>query len=190
MTALGRHPNLLIGLLLAVVAVLVLIAIVGLGAPATQVPNGAPGVVAPVPVAAPTPTPTPPPVVSVPEKGPVALESLSTFEIEPGVTADCGRIDRAACEQAITLAKSGSEGDIVGTTLIVVDDSCPPATECDPHLPFDSIVVFVTAGGDTTGWYAYHVVATDASVPQKAERWQAEIPAHIVDRIRAALATP
>ena len=190
MTALGRHPNLLIGLLLAVVAVLVLIAIVGLGAPATQVPNGAPGVVAPVPVAAPTPTPTPPPVVSVPEKGPVALESLSTFEIEPGVTADCGRIDRAACEQAITLAKSGNEGDIVGTTLIVVDDSCPPATECDPHLPFDAIVVFVTAGGDTTGWYAYHVVATDASVPQKAERWQAEIPAHIVERIRAALATP
>ena len=84
----------------------------------------------------------------------------------------------------------GNEGDIVGTTLIVVDDSCPPATECDPHLPFDAIVVFVTAGGDTTGWYAYRVVATDTSVPEKAERWQNDIHAHIVDRIRAALATP
>jgi hypothetical protein len=188
-TLFGRHPNLLIALLLMVVAVLVIVAIVGLGAPATQVPNGAIGDVPPVPAAAPTPTPTPPPV-SVPEKSPVAVESPSTFEMEPGVMADCGRIDRAACEQAITLAKSGNEGDIVGTTLIVVDDSCPPATECDPHLPFDAIVVFVTAGGDTTGWYAYHVVATDATVPEKAERWQAEIPAHIVDRIRAALATP
>jgi hypothetical protein len=49
--------------------------------------------------------------------------------------------------------------------------------------------VFVTAGGDTTGWYAYHVVATDRSVPQKTERLQDEIPPHIVDRIRAALAT-
>lgn len=71
-----------------------------------------------------------------------------------------------------------------------MDDSCPPATECDPHLPFDAIVVFVTAGGDTTGWYAYRVVATDTSVPEKAERWQNDIHAHIVDRIRAALATP
>ena len=96
----------------------------------------------------------------------------------------------AACQQAIALARSGNEADIAGATLIVVDDTCPPATECDPHLPFDAIVVFVTAGGDTTGWYAYHVVATDTGVPEKAERWEDEIPQHIVDRIRAALATP
>jgi hypothetical protein len=57
-------------------------------------------------------------------------------------------------------------------------------------LPFDAIVVFVTAGGDTTGWYAYRVVVTDTSVPERAEPWQDDIPAHIVDRIRAALATP
>jgi hypothetical protein len=120
----------------------------------------------------------------------VAVESFSTFEIEPGAMADCGRIDRAACEQAITLAKTGNEGDIVGTTLIVADDTCPPATECDPPLPFDAIVVFVTAGGDTTGWYAYNVVTSDPSIPAKAERWQDDIPQHIVDRIRAALATP
>src|SRR6185369_11569821 len=124
------------------------------------------------------------PDVSVPDKDPVALESPSTFEIEPGVKVDCGRIGRAACEQAFTLAKTGNEGDIVGATLIVVDDSCPPATECDPHLPFDAIVVFVTAGGDTTGWYAYQVVGTDPTKPEKAERWQDEMPAHIVDRIR------
>ena len=120
----------------------------------------------------------------------MAQASPSTFEIEPGVKADCGRIDRAACQQAITLAKTGNEGDIVGTTLIVVDDACPPASECDPPVPFSAFVVFVTAGGDTTGWYAYRVVATDTSVPEKAERWQDDIPAHIVDRIRAALATP
>jgi hypothetical protein len=71
-----------------------------------------------------------------------------------------------------------------------MDDTCPPKALCDRFFPFDSMVVFVTAGGDTTGWYAYHVTGTDARVPEKAERWQDEIPRHIVDRIRAALATP
>jgi hypothetical protein len=184
----GRHENLPIGLLLAGVVALVIVAIVGLGAPATAVPT-APLGVGSNPVPAVTATPTPRPVVSIPES-PVALESPAGFEIEPGVIADCGRIDRAACEQAIKLARAGNERDIVGTTLIVGDETCPPATECDPPLPFDAIVVFVTAGGDTTGWYAYQVVRTDASGPEKAKRWQDEIPAHIVDRIRAALATP
>ena len=190
MTVRERRQNLLIGLLLALVIALVIVAIVGLGAPATQVPNGAIGVPQPVPFAEPTPTPTPPPVVSVPEKVPVAQASPSTFEIEPGVKADWGRIDRAACQQAITLAKTGNEGDIVGTTLIVVDDACPPASECDPPVPFSAFVVFVTAGGDTTGWYPYYVLATDPNVPAKAERWQNDIPPHIFDRIRAAVATP
>ena len=189
MTGLERRQNLLIGLLLALVIALVIVAIVGLGAPATQVPNGEIGVARPVPFAAPTPTPTPPPV-PVPEESSVAPESPLTFEITPGVVADCGRVDRALCEQAIASARAGNEGDLVGTTLIVVDDACPPATECDPALPFDAIVVFVTAGGDTTGCYAYHVVGTDAAKPEKAERWQDDIPQHIADRIRAALATP
>ena len=187
MTALGRHPNLLVGLLLAVVGVLVIAAVVGLGAPVTPVPN-APIGIAPTPVPPPTPTPTPPPVAAVPED-PVAPESPSVFEIAPGVNADCGRIGRDDCEKAITLARAGNEGDIVGTTLIVVDDTCPPATECDPPVPFDAIVVFATAGGDTTGWYAYHVFEL-ADEPMTTERWQNEIPPHIVDRIRAALATP
>ncbi len=189
MTAFGRRQTLLIGLLIALVVALLIVAVTQLGAPVTPVPNGAIGGAKPVPLVAPTPTPTPPPVPSVVE-GPVAQESPSTFEIEPGVVADCGRIDRLVCEQAVTLARAGDEGDLVGTTLIVVDDSCAPATECDPHLPIDALVVFVTAGGDTTGWYAYRVVGTDAAKPEKAERWQDEVPAHIVDRIRAALATP
>ena len=187
MTSLGRHPNVLIGLLLAAVAVLVIVAVVALGAPGAPLPSAPIGLVS-TPDAAVTPAPTPPPVASVPED-PVAPESPTTFQIAPGVLANCGRISLDACEHAITLARVGNEGDIVGTTLIVVDDTCPPATECDPPLPFDAVVVFVTAGGDTTGWYAYHVVATDASVPEKAVRWQDEIPRHIVDRIRAALAT-
>ena len=191
-TALGRHPNLLIGLLLAVVAVLVIVAIVGLGAPATQVPKGAIGRrVGPVPLAEPTPTPTPPPVATVPEKGPVALESLSTFEIEPGVMAECGRIDRAACEQAITLARAGNEGDIVGTTLIVVDDSLPAGDRVRPARCRSMLIVaFVTAGGDTTGWYVYHVVATDPAFRRRQIAGRTRSPQHIVDRIRAALATP
>lgn len=189
MTSLGRHPNLLIGLLLAVVAVLVIVAVIGLGAPPTPPPNPPIGAVAdPAPAVAATPTPTPAPV-SVAED-PVAPESPAIFEIAPGVRADCGQIGRAACEQAIALARAGNEGDIVGTTLIVVDDICAPDVMCDRMFPFDSIVVFVTAGGDTTGWYAYHVVGTDAGVPEKAERWQDQIPSHIEARIRAALATP
>jgi hypothetical protein len=51
-------------------------------------------------------------------------------EIAPGVMADCGRIEPAACERAIALARAGNEADLVGTRLIVVDDTCPPATEC------------------------------------------------------------
>ena len=179
MTRLGRHPNVLIGLLLAAVAVLVVVAVAGLGAPPT--PPNAPTSLASGPVPAVAATPTPPPVVSVPE-------SPSITEIAPGVMADCGRIGPEACAKAIALARAGNEADLVGTTLIVVDDTCPPPAICDRFFGFDSIVVFVTAGGDTTGWIAYHVVGTDARVPEKAERWLEEVPRHIEERIRAALA--
>ncbi len=180
MNSVGRHPNIVIGLLLAAVAVLVIVAVVALGTPAAPVPNAAIGVATPVPAV--TATPTPAPVVSAPE-------SPSTTEIAPGVLADCGRIGPAACEQAIALARVGNEADLVGTTLVVVDDICAPQVMCDRMFAFDSIVVFVTAGGDTTGWYAFHVVGLD-DVPTQAERWQDEVPHHIVERIRAALATP
>jgi hypothetical protein len=116
-------------------------------------------------------------------------------EIAPGVMADCGRIEPAACERSIALARAGNEADLVGTTLIVVDDPCPPPagshiTICDGFYAFSAIVVFATAGGDTTGWYAYYAFGHDPGVPTQAERSQDQIPPHIVDRIRAALATP
>jgi hypothetical protein len=123
-----------------------------------------------------------------PSPAPTPDQSPAMFEIEPGVMADCGRIAPAACEQAIALARAGNEADLVGTTLIVVDDTCPPGGMCDRMYPFDTIVVFVTAGADTTGWYASHVFGLDAKVPTAAERWQADIPSHIIARVRAALA--
>ena len=186
MTASSRPPNLLIGILIATAAVFVIVAITTLGAPPAQ-HQTAPVGMSFGPIPAVTPTPTPPPV-AVPESV-VVPESPSLAEIAPGVMADCGRIGPEACEKAIALARAGNEGDLVGTTLIVVDDTCPPPAICDRQFPFDSIVVFVTAGGDTTGWYAYHVVGTDARVPEKAERWLEEVPRHIEERIRAALAS-
>jgi len=181
MNALGRQPNVLIGILLAVVVVLAIVAIVGLGAPPAATdptPSAAPGSVAAA-TSLPASSPIPP----------SAPESPSTTEIAPGVLADCGRIAPVACEQAIALARAGNEADLVGTTHIVVDDICPPEVMCDRMFPFDSIVVFVTAGGDTTGWLAYHVVGL-GDMPTQAERWWEEVPRHIEARIRAALATP
>jgi hypothetical protein len=105
------------------------------------------------------------------------------------VVVDCGRIAPDACAKAIELARTGNEADLVGTTRIALDDTCPPAAQCDRQFPFDIIVVFATAGGDTTGWYAYHVFGR-GDVPTDAEPWTAEIPAHIVDRLRALQPAP
>jgi hypothetical protein len=104
--------------------------------------------------------------------------------------ADCGRIEPAACERSIALVRASDEPGLGGATLIVVDDICAPGVMCDRMYPFDSIVVFVTAGGDTTGWYVFHAFGLDAKVPTQAERWWEEVPHHIEARIRAALATP
>jgi hypothetical protein len=180
--AVGRHPNVLIGLLLAIVAVLVVVAVIGLWAPAAPRPNAA-GIATPAPAVA--GAATAPPAVAVPE----APESPPPIEIAPGVVADCGRIARVACEHAINMARAGNEADLAPTTLIVVDDVCAPEVECDRMFPFDVIVVFVTAGADTTGWYAFHVVGP-GDTPTGAERWPDEIPPHIVDRIWAAMDTP
>ena len=181
MNAVGRHPNILIGILLAAVVVLAFVALVGLGAPAAATD--------PTPSTASASEPAPP-SSPVPPAIPVsAPESPAITEIAPGVLADCGRIEPVACEKAIALARTGNEADLVGTTLIVVDDICAPEVMCDRMFQFDTIVVFVTAGGDTTGWYAYHVVGL-GDMPTQAERWQEEVPRHLEARIRAALATP
>ena len=95
------------------------------------------------------------------------------------------RADRARpCAKAIALARAGHEAEVAGATRIVVDDTCPPPALCDRLYPFDSIVVFVTGGADTTGWYAFHVFGLKDNVPTKAARWPTEPPAHIVQRLR------
>ena len=101
------------------------------------------------------------------------------------------RTERARClRAAIALARAGNEAALRGTTHIVVDDICAPEVLCDRMYPFDSMVVFITAGADTTGWIAFHAFGRDARMPTDAEPWPDEIPAHVVDRIRAALAAP
>jgi hypothetical protein len=100
-----------------------------------------------------------------------------------GPLVDCGRLVVAACEQAIALARVGHESELATASRIVADDSCQPSVACDRLYPFDSIVVFVTAGADTTGWYSFHVTGLEDSVPTKAEPWLSDLPAHIVQRL-------
>ena len=115
----------------------------------------------------------------VPEVGFVALGSSAT---SPGPTVsvmpasagpslaptppadgvDCGRIARAACMQAIALARD--ETEVKGASLIVVDDTCPPPSVCDRQYPFDSIVVFAVTG-DTTSWHAIPRLRAAARCP-------------------------
>jgi hypothetical protein len=178
----GRRKDLAIGVLIAAIAVLVFVAVAGLG--------GAPVATEPTPSGATAPVPATKPAVASSSTPTAAPASPSMKEIAPGVMADCGRIEPAACERSIALARAGNEADVGSATLVVVDDLCAPDVMCDRMFPFDSVVVFVTAGGDTTGWYAFHAFGLDASMPTQAERWEDEIPRHIVDRIRAALATP
>ena len=61
---------------------------------------------------------------------------------------------------------------------------------CDRLYPFDSIVVFVTAGGDTTGWYYYRVVGREPDKPTKTLAWEGEVPNHIVEQLRAPQPSP
>lgn len=102
-----------------------------------------------------------------------------------GPVAECGRISPAACETAIALARAAGQGEPGGTSRIVVDDLCPPTTMCDRKYPFDSLVVFVTAGADTTGWYAFEVTGLKDDTPTKAKPWLDYVPAHIVKLLTA-----
>jgi hypothetical protein len=134
------------------------------------------------------------PSVSVgPSVAPSAPSSTppATASAEPALSAmvDCGRISDAACAQAIALARAGHEAEVVGATRVVVDDECAPEVICDRMYPFDSIVVFVTAGADTTGWYVFHVFGL-GDVPTGSEPWQGEIPAHVVARLREPQPAP
>lgn len=170
MRSIARDSVLLIGLVVAVAA-LVLVAIVWMGAPAAADPTASPSPEAVAP--------------SPPDASATGRAEESGIAVAPPDFDDCGRIPAAACARAIDLARAGNEADLIGATRIVVDDTCPPDFLCDRQFPFDAIVVFVTAGGDTTGWYAFHVFGRDAMAPTDAERWQGDIPGHVVERLRA-----
>lgn len=103
---------------------------------------------------------------------------------------DCGRLGTVACDRAIALARIGHGAELAATTRIVADDACPPEALCDRLYPFDSIVVFVTAGADATDWYAFRVTGLEYSVPTKAEPWLADLPAHIIRRLPASSPDP
>ena len=159
MTALGRHPNVLIGILLAAVVVLAFVALIGLGAPPATSPSASVAFAS----VAPPPRPAEAPVgVAEPGNGPAGF-------------VDCGRIPADACAESIALARAGNEAALIDTTHIVVDDICAPEVECDRQYRFDSLVVFVTAGADFTGWRAFHAFGLDARMPTDAEPWPDEI---------------
>ena len=124
----------MIGVLLAAVVVLAVVAIIGLGAPPAASPSGS---VPLAPVA-------PPPAGS-------SGRRRRTGDGPDGFV-DCGRIPADACARAIALARVGNEAALIDTTHVVVDDICAPDVMCDRMFAFDSLVVFVTAGADFTGW--------------------------------------
>lgn len=113
----------------------------------------------------------------------------SSIVVRQGI-AECVRTSAAACTKAIALARKGHEADVVGATRIVVDDTCPPPALCDRKYPFDAIVVFVTAGGDTTGWYSFHVYGLVDNKPTNAEPWAGDVPAYVIARLREPQPTP
>lgn len=113
----------------------------------------------------------------------VSSASAEPSGILPPAIADCGRISSAACAQAIALARAGHETEVSSATRIVVDDTCPSTALCDRLYPFDSVVVYVTAGRDMTGWYTFHVYGLEYNTPTKAEPWLGDVPAHVVQRL-------
>jgi hypothetical protein len=127
---------------------------------------------------------------SPPGSSPASPASAAPSGILPPAIADCGRITSAACAQAIALARAGHEAEVAGATHIVVDDTCPSTAVCDRLYPFDSVVVFVTAGADTTGWYTFHVYGLEPNAPTKAEPWLGAVPAHVVQRLLEPQPTP
>jgi hypothetical protein len=135
-----------------------------------------------------TPIPPPLPQVIVGEPSPTSVASGGAEPAEAPPNVICNRVDRTTCETAVDLARAatGSDG-VPGTSLIVVVDVCPPTVMCDRLYAFDSLVIFVTAGADTTGWYAYEVTGLEAETPTEAKPWPRQIPPHVVSLVRANL---
>lgn len=107
-----------------------------------------------------------------------------------GVLVECGRISPKACATAIDLVRAGHKTEVASATRIVMDDTCPPPAVCDRKYPFDSIVVFVTAGGDTTGWYAFSVVGLVDNTPTTVNAWIGDIPDHVLRVLTEASPSP
>jgi hypothetical protein len=123
---------------------------------------------------------------SPPASAPPASGGSASLGMLPPAIAGCGRISPAPCARAIALARTGNEAEVDDATRIVVDDVCSPTVICDRLYPFDSVVVFVTAGADTTGWYAFEVVGLDYDAPTTAEPWIGDLPAHVVEVLRGS----
>ena len=120
---------------------------------------------------------------------PASTSAPSSTVIQQGI-AECVRTSAAACAKAIALARKGPEDYLAFATRIVVDDTCPPSAMCDRKYPFDAFVVFVTAGADTTGWYAFHVYGLEYDRPTNAERGGPDLPAHLIARLKAPQPSP
>ncbi len=135
-----------------------------------------------------TETPVPPSASVAPSPAVSTAPATDPLPVISPVV-DCGRIGADACKQAIVLARAVGGSELAGTSRIVVDDACSPAVICDRKYPFDSLVVFVTAGADTTGWITYEVTGLEDNLPTTATRWPGDLPAHIVARLVAASPT-
>lgn len=135
---------------------------------------------------------TAPSPLSAPSVGTSPTPSADTVG-QPGVLVDCGRISPEACATALDLVRAEHEAEVAGATRIVMDDTCPPTrrssagtmltTICDRLYPFDSIVVFATAGGDTTGWYSFGVVGLAYNAPTTVRPWVGDIPSHVLEML-------
>ncbi len=105
---------------------------------------------------------------------------------DAGPVLDCGRIDPITCARAVDLARAVDQGEVTNVSRIIVDDTCPPQALCDRLYPFDSLVVFVTAGADTTGWISFSVTGLEYNAPTDASRYLGDLPAHVVSRVAAS----
>ena len=131
------------------------------------------------------------PVSVAPSGDPVATAPLPATPNPgaPGPALDCGRTAPAACARAVDLALSVDQGEVVNPSRVVVDDTCPPGSACDRLYPFDSYVVFVTAGADTTGWITFGVTGLEHNLPTAASRFQGNLPAWMANRVAGSSAS-
>jgi hypothetical protein len=171
-----------LGVLGAALAVLVMAVVAPRVAPGSGFGTGA------VPLGSEGPAASPigsVPAVSPGSSGAPRTPTLSAPPTSPSApisrpaTFDCLASPSAACSVAIELVRAENEQEVGAASRIVMVDTCPPPAICDRLYPFDRIMVLVTAGGDTTGWYAFHLTG-QGDVPTRAEPWAADVPAHVV----------